>query len=66
MTTGQKTIRLPVRSALSRQRCGELVVRWVTTSEYPLFYVFCLSCSLYFAFVHIFVVGFVLATLLQP
>jgi hypothetical protein len=33
--------RLPVRSALFKQRTGGLVVRWVTTSEYPLLYVFC-------------------------
>jgi hypothetical protein len=32
--------RLPVRSALFKQRTGGLVVRWVTTSEYPLLYVF--------------------------
>jgi hypothetical protein len=31
--------RLPVRSALFKQRTGGLVVRWVTTSEYPLLYV---------------------------
>jgi hypothetical protein len=29
-----------VRSALFKQRTGGLVVRWVTTSEYPLLYVF--------------------------
>ena len=32
--------RLPVRSALFKQRTGGLVVRWVTTSEYPLLHVF--------------------------
>ncbi len=32
--------RLGVRSALFKQRTGGLVVRWVTTSEYPLLYVF--------------------------
>jgi hypothetical protein len=32
--------RLPVRSALFKQDTGELVVRWVTTSESPLLYVF--------------------------
>ena len=32
--------RLPVRSALFKQRTGGLVVRWVTTSEYLLLYVF--------------------------
>ena len=39
MATGQETTRLPVRSALFKQRTGGLVVRWVTTSEYPLLYV---------------------------
>ena len=34
--------RLPVRSAIFKQRIGGLVVRWVTTSEYPLLYVFAL------------------------
>jgi hypothetical protein len=38
--TGQETTRLPVRSAVLKQRTGGLVVRWVTTSEYPLLYVF--------------------------
>ena len=32
--------RLPVRSALVNQCIGGLVVRWVTTGEYPLLYVF--------------------------
>jgi hypothetical protein len=32
--------RLPVRSALYKQDTGGLVVRWVTTSESPLLYVF--------------------------
>jgi hypothetical protein len=36
----QVTARLPVRSALFKQRTGGLVVRWVTTSEYPLLHVF--------------------------
>jgi hypothetical protein len=36
----QERPRLPVRSALFKQRTGGLVVRWVTTSEYPLLYVF--------------------------
>jgi hypothetical protein len=40
VTIGQETTRLPVRSALFKQRTGGLVVRWVTTSEYPLLYVF--------------------------
>jgi hypothetical protein len=31
---------LPVRSALLKQDTGGLVVRWVTTSEFPLLYVF--------------------------
>ena len=35
----QETTRPPVRSALFKQRTGELVVRWTTTSEYPLLYV---------------------------
>jgi hypothetical protein len=39
--------RLPVRSALFKQRTGGLVVRWVTTSEYPLLYVF-LHFSIHF------------------
>ena len=39
--------RLPVRSALFKQRTGGLVVRWVTTSEYPLLYVF----DLFYAFI---------------
>jgi hypothetical protein len=33
-------IRLPVRSAIYKQDTGGLVVRWVTTSESPLLYVF--------------------------
>jgi hypothetical protein len=40
MASEQETTRLPVRSALFKQRTGGLVVRWVTTSEYPLLYVF--------------------------
>ena len=32
--------RLPVRSALFKHDTGGLVVRWVTTSESPLLYVF--------------------------
>jgi hypothetical protein len=40
VTIEQETTRLPVRSALFKQRTGGLVVRWVTTSEYPLLYVF--------------------------
>jgi hypothetical protein len=35
----QETTRLPVRSALFKQRTGGLVVRWVTTGESPLLYV---------------------------
>jgi hypothetical protein len=31
---------LPVRSAVLKQSTGGLVVRWVTTGEYPLLYVF--------------------------
>jgi hypothetical protein len=33
-------IELPVRSAVLKQDTGGLVVRWVTTGEYPLLYVF--------------------------
>jgi hypothetical protein len=33
-------IELPVRSAVLKQDTGGSVVRWVTTSEYPLLYVF--------------------------
>jgi hypothetical protein len=33
-------IELPVRSAVLKQYTGGLVVRWVTTGEYPLLYVF--------------------------
>ncbi|KAF1936157.1 hypothetical protein EJ02DRAFT_359757, partial [Clathrospora elynae] len=33
-------IELPVRSAVLKQCTGGLVVRWVTTSESPLLYVF--------------------------
>ncbi|KAF1848296.1 uncharacterized protein K460DRAFT_275845, partial [Cucurbitaria berberidis CBS 394.84] len=33
---------LPVRSAVLKQNTGGLVVRWVTTSESPLLYVFAL------------------------
>ncbi|KAH6246417.1 hypothetical protein HBI42_188840 [Parastagonospora nodorum] len=32
--------RLPVRSAIYKHRTGGLVVRWVTTGESPLLYVF--------------------------
>ena len=35
-------IRLPVRSAIYKHDTGGLVVRWVTTSESPLLYVFAL------------------------
>ena len=39
-------IRLPVRSAIYKQCTGGLVVRWVTTSESPLLYVFAFNfCS---------------------
>jgi hypothetical protein len=43
MVAEQVTIRLPVRSALFKQRTGGLVVRWVTTSEYPLLNIFGVS-----------------------
>ena len=35
---------LPVRSAVLKQDTGGLVVRWVTTGEYPLLYVFGIFC----------------------
>jgi hypothetical protein len=41
--------RLPVRSALFKQRTGGLVVRWVTTGESPLLYVFCQTSLSIFA-----------------
>jgi hypothetical protein len=40
VVVGQVTVKLPVRSALFKQRTGGLVVTWMTTSEYPLLYVF--------------------------
>jgi hypothetical protein len=43
--------RLPVRSALFKQRTGGLVVRWVTTSEYPLLYVFAFLLKCFGSFV---------------
>jgi hypothetical protein len=39
-------IELPVRSAVLKQDTGGLVVRWVTTSEYPLLYVFVFAAGL--------------------
>jgi hypothetical protein len=46
MAIGQETTRLPVRSALFKQRTGGLVFRWLTTSEYSLLYVFAFLLSL--------------------
>jgi hypothetical protein len=40
-------IELPVRSAVLKRGTGGLVVRWVTTSEYPLLYVFALFFNRY-------------------
>ena len=40
-------IRLPVRSAIYKQCTGGLVVRWVTTSESPLLYVFVFEIHLF-------------------
>jgi hypothetical protein len=40
VTIEQEIARLPVRSALFKQRTGGLVVKWVTVSESPLLYVF--------------------------
>jgi hypothetical protein len=37
---------IPVRSALYKQCTGGLVIRWVTTSESPLLYVFVFFCLL--------------------
>ena len=44
----------PVRSAILKLQIGRLVVGWVTTSEYPLLYVFCLFN---FTFLHAYLVG---------
>jgi hypothetical protein len=49
----QETIRLPVRSALFKQRTGGLVVRWMTTSEYPLLNVFEVSFCLFRTLVYV-------------
>jgi hypothetical protein len=38
--TNQEIIEFPVRSAVLKQCTGGLVVKWVTTGEYPLLYVF--------------------------
>ena len=43
-------IRLPVRSAIYKHDTGGLVVRWVTTSESPLLYVFCFVFALFCSF----------------
>jgi hypothetical protein len=40
MVDKQEITRLPIRSALFKQRTDGSVVRWVTTSEYPLLNVF--------------------------
>ncbi|KAF2849448.1 hypothetical protein T440DRAFT_399083 [Plenodomus tracheiphilus IPT5] len=45
MASERETIELPVRSAVLKQCTGGLVVRWVTTGESPLLYVFCLIFS---------------------
>jgi hypothetical protein len=39
-----KRIGHPVRSAIHKLEIGGLVVGWVTTSEYPLLYVFLFLC----------------------
>jgi hypothetical protein len=41
--------RLPVRSAIYKQCTGGLVVAWVTSSEYPLLYVFAFGFLLVWA-----------------
>jgi hypothetical protein len=43
VVSGQEITRLPVRSALFKQRTGGLVIRWATTSEHPLLNVFAKS-----------------------
>jgi hypothetical protein len=50
--------RLPVRSALFKQDTGGLVVRWVTTSESPLLYVFELFALTYVALESIYLTSF--------
>ena len=47
VTYDHRTLRteLPVRSAVLKQGTGGLVVRWVTTSESPLLYVFVVFAS---------------------
>jgi hypothetical protein len=51
VTVAREKARLPVRSALFKQDTGGLVVRWVTTSESPLLYVFAsLYCFYLWAF----------------
>ncbi|KAF1936285.1 hypothetical protein EJ02DRAFT_414295 [Clathrospora elynae] len=42
MAVARQIAALPVRSAVLKQCTGGLVVRWVTTSESPLLYVFLL------------------------
>jgi hypothetical protein len=44
----QVTARLPVRSALFKQRTGGLVVKWVAIRESPLLYVFEVSFLFFF------------------
>ena len=49
---------LPVRSAVLKQDTGGLVVRWVTTGEYPLLYVFAFFDA--FSYTNLVVESFVL------
>jgi hypothetical protein len=46
MADTQEIAMLPVRSAIFKQDTGGLVVRWVTTDEYPLLYVFAIFLSM--------------------
>ncbi|PVI05436.1 hypothetical protein DM02DRAFT_516735, partial [Periconia macrospinosa] len=55
---------LPVRSAVLKHGTGGLVVRWVTTSEYLLLYVF--DFLLFFFSVHIFLRTCLLSVLPTP
>ena len=48
MASVHETTRLPVRSAIYKQCTGGLVVRWVTTSESPLLYVFGVTFVFFF------------------
>jgi hypothetical protein len=55
----------PVRSAIHKPQIGGLVVGWVTTSEYPLLYVFC-SFFFFFLALAFIIVRIVSVTTLPP